>query len=451
MIFVRRRLFFWLLKAYLKKWGKRIFFFFFLGLAVFFVILKSTHIIIPKIPVGQKESIGMVGAYTFDTLPSPIISKVSRGLTRVKKDGTAIADIARSWKIKDNGKTYIFYLKKNVYFSDSTNVTSELINYSFSQVSTERPDKYTIVFKLKDSYSPFLVTASKPIFKKRYIGTGEYRIRDIHLNGEFVESLTLSSVKNLSVVEFYHFYPTQEALKLAFLLGEITKAVGLSGLSFKNTSFASFPNINVKKTINYSRLVALFFNTNNSVVSDPKVRNALTYALPDTFSSGERNYVPFPPTSWAHVEGLYERMQDLDRAKELLSTSSASGSAGLKLSIKTLPKHEKTAREIIKVWNALNVKTKIEVVDSIPSDFQIFLGDFRVPKDPDQYTLWHKDQDDNITRYSNQRIDKLLEDGRKTSDIEKRKQIYLDFQKYLLADSPAAFLYFPYEYEISRK
>lgn len=449
MIFVRRRLFFWLLKAYLKKWGKRIFFFFFLGLAVFFVILKSTHIILPKIPVGQKESIGMVGAYTFDTLPSSIISKVSRGLTRVKKDGTALPDIARSWKIKDSGKTYIFYLKKNVYFSDSTNVTSEIINYSFAQVSTERPDKYTIVFKLKDSYSPFLVTASRPIFKKGYIGSGEYRIRDIHLNGEFVESLTLLSVKNPLVVEFYHFYPTQEALKLAFLLGEITKAVGLLDLSFKNTSFETFPNINVKETINYSRLVTLFFNTNNSVVSDPKVRNALTYALPDTFSSGKRNYVPFPPTSWAYPEGLYERTQDIDRAREVLLGASAS--AKTIFTIKTLPKYQKTAEEVIKAWNKIDVETKIELVDTVPSDFQIFLGDFRVPKDPDQYTLWHKDQDNNITRYSNQRIDKLLEDGRKISDIEKRKQIYLDFQKYLLADSPAAFLYFPYEYEITRK
>ncbi|MEK7092766.1 MAG: peptide-binding protein, partial [Patescibacteria group bacterium] len=89
--------------------------------------------------------------------------------------------------------------------------------------------------------------------------------------------------------------------------------------------------------------------------------------------------------------------------------------------------------------------------DSVPSDFQIFLGDFQLSKDPDQYSLWHSSQPQNISNYQNLRIDKLLEDGRKTTDIEKRRKIYEDFQKYLLADSPASFLFFPYEYDLIRK
>ena len=39
---------------------------------------------------------------------------------------------------------------------------------------------------------------------------------------------------------------------------------------------------------------------------------------------------------------------------------------------------------------------------------------------------------------------------RKTIDINERKEIYADFQKYLLDDAPASFLYLPYTYEISR-
>ena len=31
------------------------------------------------------------------------------------------------------------------------------------------------------------------------------------------------------------------------------------------------------------------------------------------------------------------------------------------------------------------------------------------------------------------------------------ENIYADFQKYLLEDAPAAFLYFPYEYDVIRK
>ena len=73
-----------------------------------------------------------------------------------------------------------------------------------------------------------------------------------------------------------------------------------------------------------------------------------------------------------------------------------------------------------------------------------------MPQDPDQYVLWHSDQRNNITHYKNLRIDKLLEDGRSISDIEKRKKIYADFQKYLTDDAPASFLYFPKEYNLSK-
>ena len=74
-----------------------------------------------------------------------------------------------------------------------------------------------------------------------------------------------------------------------------------------------------------------------------------------------------------------------------------------------------------------------------------------MPQDVDQYALWHSDQPNNITRYVNLRVDKLLEDGRKEMDLEKRKLIYADFQKFIQADPPASFLFFPYIYNVTRK
>ncbi|HLD01460.1 MAG TPA: hypothetical protein VJC10_01160, partial [Patescibacteria group bacterium] len=92
----------------------------------------------------------------------------------------------------------------------------------------------------------------------------------------------------------------------------------------------------------------------------------------------------------------------------------------------------------------------IEEVDTLPPQYQVYLSDFSVPKDPDQYVLWHSTHVNNITFIDNQRIDKLLEDGRKTTDTNKRQEIYFDFQKYLLDESPASFLYFPYEFSVKR-
>ena len=63
---------------------------------------------------------------------------------------------------------------------------------------------------------------------------------------------------------------------------------------------------------------------------------------------------------------------------------------------------------------------------------------------PDQYYLWHATQTKtNLTKYDSKRVDKDLEDGRKTVKEEDRKVKYFDFQKTILEDAPAAFLYFP--------
>lgn len=451
MLVFRKRLIFWLIKEYFKKWRKAIFFFFIIGLLGFFLLRFTLAFFISKIPFGSRQSVGMVGVYTLDTLPQSILEELSHGLSYSSSNGIPMPDLAKSWQIQDSGKEYIFILKKNIFFSDKTPFTSENIAYNFSDTAIEKPDPYTIVFKLKDNYSPFLVTTNRPIFKKGYVGIGDYKIKDINFNGNFIASLVLVSSENPYATKIYHFYPSFDALKTAFILGEISTMYGLPDEKYKNTSFSFFPNVLVEKKLNNRQLVTLFYNVQDSVLSDEKLRNALSYTIPDTFKNGVRNYGPYPSTSWAYTNA-YDKLQDVDHAKILMSASAtASKSTELKLEIKTLPRYKATAYVVADAWKKINIKTKIEEVDSIPSNFQIFLGDFSVPKDPDQYSLWHQSQENNITRYKNLRIDKLLEDGRKTVDLEARKKIYMDFQKYLLNDSPATFLYFPYEYNVRRK
>ena len=123
----------------------------------------------------------------------------------------------------------------------------------------------------------------------------------------------------------------------------------------------------------------------------------------------------------------------------------------MKIVIKTLPQYKRLANLIATEWKKIGIISDIEVVDGLPSAYQAFLGELPVLRDPDQYTLWHSGQVGNITNYRNLRIDKLLEDGRTTYNLEDRKKIYSDFQKYLLDDMPAVFLFFPYTYTITRK
>jgi peptide/nickel transport system substrate-binding protein len=452
MIFLkRRRLLVWLLRAYVKKWRKTIFLSFLIGLIVFFILRFGVSYFTPFFPFSNQKSVGLVGAYSVDNLPPQVVSKISRGLTSVDEDQNIKGDIAKSWEVRDKGKSYIFHLKDDVYFNDGEKLTSKDITYNFLDVSVERPNDTTVVFNLKNIYSPFLVTVSRPVFKNGFVGVGDYSVDSIKLNGDFVQNLTLVSTNKSKDKLTYQFYPTEDALKTAYVLGDVTQIEGIKDPTYKDKDLVSFPNTEVVKSIDHAHLVTLFYNTQDKFLSDKRLREALAYTMPDVFTEGERNYGPFSPKSWVSQEGLTEYSQDFDHARLLLKQSEASGSATLSVEISSLPQYLRIADTIKKELSNVGIKATIKKVDSVPQTFQIFLGDFNVPKDPDQYTLWHSSQENNITFYKNLRIDKLLEDGRQIVDLEERKKLYSDFQKYLLDDPPAVFLYFPYSYTVRRK
>jgi peptide/nickel transport system substrate-binding protein len=279
-------------------------------------------------------------------------------------------------------------------------------------------------------------------------------VNSISLNGNFVQSLSLVSVKGKNKEIVYQFYPTEDSLKTALALTDVDKITGIRDLSIDGKNFTSFVNLTITKYVNYSSLVTVFYNTQDRILSDKRLREALTYAMPKDFSYGQRNYGPFSPKSWANQDYSSTYQQDLQHAKLLLNESGSSSSgAALRIELKTLERYKNIAYQIKSLWEKIGIETNIKVVDTLPTTFQVFLGEFNVTKDPDQYTLWHSSQInlDNITNYKNLRIDKLLEDGRQTDNISERKKIYSDFQKYLLDDAPATFLYFPYEYEVTKK
>src|SRR3989344_1199467 len=451
MIYLRRRLISWLIIAYIKKWRKLIFLFFGIGLLVFFISRWAVSELMTSIRISNVEIIGMVGSYSVDDLPNSILYKISKGLTAVQIDGTVKGDVASSWKIEDGGKKYTFYLKEDIYFTNGKNLTSEDVKYNFADVSVERPDKYSIVYLLKDSYSPFLITLSKPIFTKGLVGVSDHKVKDLKLNGDFVEHINLESKQGDIII--YQFYPTDSSLKMAYGLGEVTKIVDLSDVKFRDTSFNDFENSKIEKRVNYRRQVTLFYNTKDSTVSSKRLRDAFSYTIPDNYEGGERSFGPFPYFSFASQNIAEERRQDLVHAKELLDSAREEGeiSENMSIEIKVLLKHKTVAEKIAEIWKGLGIEANIESVDNVPSNFQIFLGEFNLPQDVDQYVLWHSGQKTNITHYANLRVDKLLEDGRKEIDFEKRRQIYTDFQKFILSDPPASFLFFPYVYDVERK
>lgn len=449
MAFIRRRYYFWLLRAYLKKWRRTIFLSVIIGIIFFFIAFSLLNFYV--FPQIQKkiQRIGYWGIYTTKTLPQSITDDISFGLTKVSPQGEILPSAASSWEIKNNGRTYVFHLTSGLKFHDGKVLTSENMNLNFKDVSKKKLDKNTVQYDLGSNYSPFLAALSEPIFKKTLVGLGEYEVGKLELNAGFVKSLSLTDKSDGTIRKNILFYPTQEALKTAFVLGEIDKAGGLTDLHINAEDLSGWRNVKVEKGVDYTTLVTLFYDTVGSELSNKKLRQALDYAIPDNFAEGVRAYSPIPPTSIYFSKSPNYGVSDTAIAKTVLTSSNFDKKRLIEIS--TFEEYSTLAKKIQDAWSKIGVKSKVKIVSEIPTDFQVFLYPFKIPKDPDQYELWHSGQFSNITRYKNLRIDKLLEDGRLTSDTEKRKSIYADFQKYLIDDVPATFLYFPANYTISRK
>src|SRR3989344_7077213 len=197
MIFLKRkRLIFWLMRAYLKRWGKTISVFFFLGLVLFLLLFLYKDTIYSAIPVINTKSIGIAGDFPSDNfpnnLPEEILNKTSRGLTKISPTGEILPDLAKKWEVKDEGKTFVFYLNDDIYFSNGKPVDSYSINYNFADATIERPAKSVIIFKLKDKYSPFLVTlANRKVFDKDMNGVSDFKIKDLKTKDGFIKNIEL--------------------------------------------------------------------------------------------------------------------------------------------------------------------------------------------------------------------------------------------------------------------
>ena len=87
----------------------------------------------------------------------------------------------------------------------------------------------------------------------------------------------------------------------------------------------------------------------------------------------------------------------------------------------------------------------LEQIDKRSFD-AIILG-WSMGRDPDLYDIWHssktKKGEYNFIGYKNAEVDRLLVEGRRTFDIEKRKKIYYRIHEILAEEQPYAFLYVP--------
>ena len=431
----RLRLFFWFFRDFLRKYRWLVFSGLVFGTFFFFFGFRYRYLL----PQPKKTiKIGVVGRYTTGNLPEWLLRKISRGLTRIETDGSVAADLAVSWEVSDAGRVYRFQLQPGIAWQDGTVFRAGDLQYDFKNISHQPQADTILEFSLAEPFAPFPILLSQPVFKKGLLGIGDYRVAGLQFSGDFVRLIKLDGQETL----IFKFYPTEKAAILGFKLGEVDRLEQISDL----TAFANWSQLKIEPQVDEKRFVALFFNTRNALFSSKPFRQALLYAI-EKPEDKSRALGPLQPESWAYNSQVKPYNYNPPRVKELLQEA---GVTEATVELVTTFSQLSFAEKVKNYWQAIGVETEVRIVSTLPEDFQVLLASQEIPADPDQYTLWHSTQATNITGYNSPQIDKLLEDGRKVLDQEERKVIYLDFQRFLVEDAPAGFLFHPTVYTISR-
>ncbi len=383
---------------------------------------------------------GMIGTYQEHDLPLEVTGLLSSSLVDVDATGRIVPKLVSSWEVNPEATMFKFYLNDNLYWVDGSKLKSSDIDLNFPNVEISTPDEKTLTFKLAESYSPFPSLLEKPIFKKTSrLGIGPYRIQTLEKSQVFITKLILdSSDKNLPTLSI-RFYPNDKTAQTGFALGEVSSLLG-------STPSYESPRIKSISKIDYTKIVTIFFNTQDELLSNRSIRQALSFSTP-IIQNETVARKPYPPFSWTINTEAKDYLNNRDEASAALERAKNNVTAEIlkkELVLTTVPQLEEVGKQIITAWRELGINAVLRVESGIPQKFQALLITQSFPNDPDQYFLWHESQKTtNLSKYAQKRVDKNLEEGRKLTREEERRVKYLDFQKVLLEDAPAVFLYFP--------
>ncbi len=126
------------------------------------------------------------------------------------------------------------------------------------------------------------------------------------------------------------------------------------------------------------------------------------------------------------------------------------------------PVREALAQAIVRQWRAVGVQASVKPVATglvanwiQPRHFEAVLVDLSLVGDPDPYPFWHETQAENGQNYSgfrHRRISELLEQARRTTDLNTRAELYRQFQQLFAEQVPAILLYYPiYTYAVDER
>jgi peptide/nickel transport system substrate-binding protein len=355
------------------------------------------------------------------------------GLINHDSRGLPYGDLAETWGISQDGKSYSFAIRPNAKFHDGSPVTSDDILYTielmrspdlpvpadlrdfWSQVDVQVIDEKTIQFRLPEPFAPFLDYLDFGVLPKHLlegfapgqlvdapfnlspVGSGPFRFDSVDSKDDKILGVTLQSFPEyygaapfLDKVTF-RYYPDEASALAAYNSGEV---LGVSQITQKTLPEAlKIANLSLF-TSRLPRLALVYLNLNEPGLpffQDATVRRALLMGInrrwiADRLLGGQAIIAngPILPDNWAYYDGIEHIDFDREGAIALLKqagyTIPAEGGNvrskdGVPLSFElAYPEGElytAIAQRIQQDWSSIGVQVDLKAVpyDQLISDY----------------------------------------------------------------------------------
>ncbi len=231
---------------------------------------------------------------------------------------TIIPDLAHSWEIAKDAKTYTFHLRQGVQFHDGAELTAEDVKATFDRIAKPpqgisiprsilfkavseiaAPDKHTVQFKLSEPRPVNFIMAAiasgwNVIVRKKTLEDNEYNLRKIVVypgTGPFrsvkrVENESWVMERNkdywnkglpyLDGIEFYHVLPFSPEMGSAIL----SNRVDYVRIADPVTARKAKATPGMTATDYYQSVIqATWVNNKRKPLDDPRVRRAMHLVL----------------------------------------------------------------------------------------------------------------------------------------------------------------------------
>lgn len=407
-----------------------------------------------------------------------------------------VPQLATSWQITNDGKTYTFKLAPGVKFHDGTDLNAEAVKVNFERMlkaenalprrseiaqvtKVEAPDPTTVVLTLSQPFSPLLATLSdragmiispKAIAEKgddlarQPVGSGAFSFV------EWVKGDRLVVKKNPSY--WRQGLPYLDEVTYKPIIEATQRLNGLKTNQIQITDSIAPKDVDaVKKdsSLVYSEVASLGFTYISLHVGKPPfdnkaLRQAVAWSLDREginkvvfFNTGAAGQTPIPTSSWAYDPSVAPYKQNYDTVRQKLTEGGKPNGFAFTMLVTNSPE----AIQLAEAYKAQLAEAKI-VANLELLEFATLLdrtnkGDFEAHSlgwsgrpDPDGniYNYFHSTGGNNRTGYKNAEVDTLLDQARAVADPAERKKIYAQATRIIADDAPFAFVRFPAEVKV---